>query len=121
MKMDSDFSELRSIKGYKSNAVLDASGTLLSYHSTDSNTPPETIIEVFNDIFRATNKVASDVGLSAISDLLIKTPSGTIVMKCCTDKSPHLNLITVLESGGNHIVARQIQDEIMTKSVTKVA
>lgn len=106
--LESMFTNLRCIKGYKTAALMNFSGEILLADVLDAATYDlENIGPVFNDVFRSAEEAAQRVGLNACIELVIKTPSGLVVMSCSgMSASVHFHLIALLDKDGNQALTK---------------
>jgi CheY-like chemotaxis protein len=105
--LENMFVSLRRIKGYQTAALMNFSGEILIADSVETEIDLENIGPVFNDVFRTAEEAAEKVGLSSCVELVLKTPTGLVVMCCSGSGSPvHFHLIALLDKDGNQALTK---------------
>ncbi|OQX30907.1 MAG: hypothetical protein B0D96_00935 [Candidatus Sedimenticola endophacoides] len=122
MSLESAINELKGIKGYRCAGIMDFTGEMLVSDSFDTSIDLNVAGATFNDIFRGAHEAAGKLGMQATEELIINTPNGVIVMMCSGAKrEPHLHLITVLEKGGNHALAKMTMERLIPKLIAELS
>jgi CheY-like chemotaxis protein/predicted regulator of Ras-like GTPase activity (Roadblock/LC7/MglB family) len=107
MALESYIQELKEIKGYKAAAIMNFTGEVLAYDSSDDKVDLAEVGATFNDIFRSSHEASKKVGLDACRELVIQTPKGLIVMECSgVDAVVHFHLIAVMSHDGNQALMK---------------
>lgn len=122
MSLESILAELKGVKGYRSAGIMDFTGEMLVSDSHDSQFDLGIAGATFNDIFRGAHEAAGKLGLQATEELVINTPNGVVVMICSgANRDPHVHIITVLEKGGNHALARMTMERMVPKIISELS
>ena len=121
MALESHLQALKEIKGFKAAGIMNFTGEMLAYDSTDPNIDLSLVGATFNDIFRSAHEASKKIGLDACKETVIATPKGVIVMRCSgTEAKSHFHLIGILAQDGNQALMKMQIDKLVPAVMAEI-
>lgn len=122
MALENHLQSLKEIKGYKASGVMNFTGEMLAYDSSDPNIDLTLVGATFNDIFRSAHEASKKIGLDACKETVISTPKGVVVMRCSgTDAKSHFHLIGIMANDGNQALMKMQIDKLVPAVMAELA
>jgi predicted regulator of Ras-like GTPase activity (Roadblock/LC7/MglB family) len=114
MAIEKFFEPLKEIRGYKAAGIMNYTGEVVAYDSSDPAIDLALVGATFNDIFRAAHEASKKIGLDACKEAVIMTPKGIVIMTCSgVNAKVHFHTIAILSADGNQALMKMQLEKMM--------
>ncbi len=122
MALESHLQGLKEVKGYKAAGIMNFTGEMLAYDSSDPKIDLALAGATFNDIFRSAHEASKKIGLEACRETVINTPKGVIVMHCSgTDAKAHFHVTGIMSNDGNQALMKMQIEKMVPHVISELA